>query len=116
MFVKWTHVEQRQLESEEQNTVASSRVKYYKSVYPLKQPKTLIGLELRKARVDKSLVEMAAVLKVNKNTLAAYERGERMPSFEFLIAFTKASKTSPKILFDAFLKDKGLKGVADLID
>lgn len=59
---------------------------------------------------------MAAILKINKNTLAAYERGERLPPFEFLLTFSKASKTSPKALFNAFLKDKGLNGIEDLID
>lgn len=57
-----------------------------------------LGDKLRKTREKDgvNIPDMADRLGVNKNTLGAYERGERLPDIDFLISF--ANKTSEDFL------------------
>lgn len=58
---------------------------------------------------------MASKLGVNKNTLGAYERGERLPDIDFLIGFTDKNSTDFIYLLELRLKDSPASGAADVI-
>lgn len=75
-------------------------------------PNTLGNL-LRAARkrTGQSIQATAPKLDVSYNTLAGYERGERLPGAKFLAAFAVATGESFSALLNAGLKDAGIDGI-----
>lgn len=63
-----------------------------------------IGQRLRALRGKFSIEELATRIGVNKNTLGAYERGERLPDVDFLAVFASILECSFAELLDARLR------------
>lgn len=64
---------------------------------------TILGDLLRRQRGRVSITDMAARIGVNKNTLGAYERGQRLPDVEFLARFAQVTGCRFYGLFQARL-------------
>ncbi len=64
---------------------------------------TALGDLLRQQRGRQSIAVMAGRLNVNKNTLGAYERGQRLPDLEFLARFARVAGTRFRDLLQARL-------------
>lgn len=51
------------------------------------EPENTIGKELERVRKKRSRPDFSAIIGVHPNTLALYERGERLPEIDFLAVF-----------------------------
>ena len=76
-----------------------------------------IGCRLRQVREsDKVSIEvMSDKMGVNKNTLGAYERGERLPDIDFLIAFSAKTGEDFLALLELRLKDSPSPGASTAV-
>ena len=66
------------------------------------------GEIIRKLREDKGLIlrQVAAALDVDQAIISKYEKGERKPNREQVLAFSKFFNTKPDDLLIAWLSDK----------
>lgn len=76
--------------------------------------KTSLGGVLRRERGERTIPQAADLLGVNKNTLGAYERGERLPDVEFLVRFSEAIGGNALELLALRLEESESAGARDL--
>ncbi|HYW03287.1 MAG TPA: S24 family peptidase [Gammaproteobacteria bacterium] len=75
---------------------------------------TILGDLLRRERGRVSITDMAARIGVNKNTLGAYERGQRLPDIEFLARFAQVTGGRFFDLFQARLASSASAAVREI--
>lgn len=80
----------------------------------MKQPCTLIGLELRRARTGLTLKQFAKLMDINETTAARYERGDRDPPFSYLVKTAERLAHPMGAFVDASLRDAGWSGLESL--